>query len=84
MSCNCATNEQINELYRRYGEKQKKKRNFSLTFLLKKIALYICLIPIVPALFLFVFYKAFCDDNNIISIRKFFRFKNQNIETYVG
>ena len=84
MGCNCTTTEQINELYRRFGEKQEKRKKRSINDFLKKTALILCLILIIPFLVLFVFYKAFCDDDNRISIRKFFRFKNPNIETNVG
>ena len=84
MGCNCTTTEQINELYRRYGEKRAARKPKKIKAFLRKAALVICLIPVVPILVLYVFYKAFCDDDNKISVRNFFKLKNTNIETYVG
>ena len=75
MACNCATNEQIKELYRRYGNKEE-RRKLSTSQKIKYYAQYtgivLVMIPIVPVLFLYVLYKAICDDNHRISLKNFF------------
>lgn len=88
MACNCASQEQLNELYRRYGEKMDIKASESVKFRIKntliRIGVAICLIPIIPVIFLYVLYKAFGDDNHQISVKKFFKIKEKNIATNVG
>lgn len=88
MACNCATSEQINELYRRYGSKRDKKEKKNFKQRLKDIAMYtgvvIVLIPIVPCLFLYVLYKALCDDDHRISLTKFFRLDKKKGVKYAG
>lgn len=82
MACNCATQEQINELYKTYGEKvdAKLSGNWKLKAknTVRKIGVYICLIPIVPVIVLYVLYKGFGDSNKKISVRKFFKFAEIN------
>ena len=86
MACNCATDEQIKELYRRYGERRKPGKNATFKAKLKHAVytagVFICMIPItVLFLFPYVLYKALYTDDKKISIRKFFRLnKNQNID----
>jgi len=81
MACNCATSEQIKELYARYGDK-KNVKNLSFSQKLKYYAqyalVYIIMIPIVPLLALYVIYKGLFDDDHKISVRKFFNIK-QNV-----
>lgn len=84
MACNCATTEQINELYRQFGEKQEKLKKFSFKALMRKIAVILCIIPLLPFMILYVYYKAFCSDDNKISIVKFFNLKPKNSLTNVG
>jgi len=85
MACNCATSKQIDELYKKYGEKRKKQLTFKQKA--KNVAMYtgvvIAMIPIVPCLFLYVIYKRFCDDDHNISLTKFFRLDKKKME-YVG
>ena len=87
MACNCATKEQIDALYRKYGEKKVTAKNATLKAKLKnaavKVGVVICLIPILPALFLYVTYKAFFDDDKRINMTKFFRLDNNKM-VYVG
>jgi len=88
MACNCATTQQINELYRRYGEKRaenRRKRTFWqwVKYVIMYTGVVIAMIPIAPALFLYVLYKAFFADDKKISLRKFFRLGNKNV-AYVG
>ena len=82
-----ATKEQINELYKKFGEKKesaKRKSSLNLSAIVKNTGIFLCTVIVVPFLLLFVLYKAFCDDNKQISIRKFFNFKNQKLTTNVG
>ena len=84
MGCNCATTEQINELYRQFGEKQAKRKKRSFKAVLKNIAVVLCVIPLVPIIALYVYYKAVCDDDNRISVVKFFNLKDKKALTNVG
>ncbi|MBP5457758.1 MAG: hypothetical protein J6Y37_14795 [Paludibacteraceae bacterium] len=87
MACNCATQEQINELYKRYG-RDRKKSNLTFKEKAKNVVVYtgvvIAMIPIVPCLFLYVLYKAVCDDDKRISLTKFFRLDRKKVAGYVG
>lgn len=82
MGCNCATKEQIEEIYKKYGDKKtmyNKSTKDKIKYYIKQTATVICMIPISIGLFLFVIYKAFCDDDKRISVNKFFRLTEQNI-----
>ena len=87
MACNCATQEQINELYKRYG-RGRKKSNLTFKEKAKNVVVYagvvIAMIPVVPCLFLYVLYKAVCDDDKRISLTKFFRLDRKKVAGYVG
>lgn len=87
MACNCATKEQIDALYKKYGERQKVNKTDSFKVKAKKIAVAIgvgiCMIPIFPALLLYVIYKGFFDDDKRISMAKLFRL-NKDKMAYVG
>lgn len=76
MACNCATTEQINELYRRYGSKRDRK-NLTTKQKIKNAVLYtgvaISMIFITPVLFCYVIYKRFFTKDHKISMTKFFR-----------
>ncbi len=77
MACNCATKEQINELYRRYGRRKDGDRKLTPKEKVKNAVVYagivLALIPILPVLFLFVLYKALISKDHRISMTKFFR-----------
>ena len=81
MSCNCTTTEQINELYRKYGEKTKEKKEQSLKFRLKtgfmKFAVGFCLVFITPIIFFYVICKGF-SKNRQIDVSKFFKLTVEN------
>lgn len=86
MSCNCATNEEIQKLYKMYSsEKVKKddklitriKHYFNVVFV-NLIVLFIC-----PFLVIYVLYKKFFG-NNLISLSKFFRLKQNDISNGEG
>lgn len=82
MACNCASSEQIKELYRRYGDKKKTSKE-SFGRKVKRIMTYVgvglLMIPITPCLFLYVLYKGLCDDDHKISLTKFFRLDKKKI-----
>lgn len=84
MACNCATKEQIDALYKKYGDRNKIEKNDTFKVKAKKVLLhigiYLCMIPIVPFLALYVLYKGLFDDNKRISMRKFFRLKGGNVD----
>lgn len=77
MACNCATQEQLNELYRKYGRKVEPGAKATWDFRIKKfinnIFLVAVLIFIVPFLFCFVLGKGFFSKEKKISLKKFFR-----------
>lgn len=78
MACNCVAKEQIDELYRRYGSKTDTKKlsgKEKFVYYAVRVAVVIALIPIVPAIFLFVLYKGLFDDDHKISLMKFFNLK---------
>ena len=75
MACNCATNKQINELYRRYGNKEERSKftaSQKIAYYAQRAAIVLAMVPIVPFLFLYVLYKGICDDEHKISLKKFF------------
>lgn len=89
MACNCATSEQINELYRKYGSKRDRNTKVGFKQRVKDAVIYtgvaIVLIPIAPCLFLYVLYKALFDDDHKISLTKFFRLDRKKEEIgYAG
>lgn len=86
MACNCATTEQINALYKKYGEKKAESLSSGqkLRTLLQKIGVGVCLVFITPFIVCYVFYKAFGSDDRKISVKKFFRLKNKKLATHVG
>ena len=87
MACNCVTKEQIDALYKKYGERRSFKKTDTLKVKLKKVAvnagIVLCMIPIFPVLFLYVIYKGFFDDDKRINMAKFFRL-DKNKMAYVG
>lgn len=87
MACNCATKEQLDELYRKYGEKKaenESKSRLKFKTIIKKIGIIACLIVITPFLFAFVIYKAFGNGNHKISVRKFFNLHEKQLGSNVG
>lgn len=84
MGCNCATTEQINELYRRFGEKRDQRKNFSLKYIFQKTLLVICMVFITPIIIFYVLGMGIYSKDRRISVRKFFNLKNHNMLTNVG
>ena len=87
MACNCATKEQIDALYKKYGERR--KVNNGDTFKVKakevltSVGVELWMIPTFIVLFRFVSYKGFFDDDKQISMTKFFRLDKRKTG-YVG
>lgn len=86
MSCNCTTNEQLKELYKRFGEKAEENKGKGIKYKIKRLfektGIFICLLVITPILFLYVLFTALFSKEKKISLRKFFRLKG-NMQ-YVG
>lgn len=79
MACNCASSEQIKELYARYGDKRDiKKLSFAgkVKYYAQYTGVAIVMVMLFPVLFLYVLYKGAFDDDHKISFRKFFNIKN--------
>lgn len=79
MACNCATTAQIEALYKKYGDKDRRKQlntKEKISYYTKRIGVILAMIPIVPILVLYVLYKGFYDDNHRISFKKFFGLKS--------
>lgn len=79
MSCNCVTNEQLKELYKKFGEKKQTTEGESIKHSAKrffqKTGVFISMIIIAPFIFLYVFYKGIFSKNKKISLTKFFNLK---------
>jgi hypothetical protein len=91
MACNCATQEQIEQIINKYGPKAPKDKKAPLKQKVKSYAEYIgvviCMAFIVPVLVIYVGYKVFFAKDNRISLRKFFNLpKNadENIAETLG
>ena len=85
MSCNCASSKQIQEIYRRYGEKTKLKKSDGFKLNFKKVVYNVftvlILIVLFPFLLLYVLYKGLFSPDKKISLRRFFRLdKKKEIE----
>ena len=85
MACNCTTTEQLNLLYEKYSDKKKEPLTTGqkIKYYINKTIVSLMMLIIFPFLILFVLYVSTIGDKKI-SLRKFFRLKNQNIEDYVG
>lgn len=84
MSCNCVANEQLKELYKKFGEKrdttEAEEIKFSVKRFLEKIAVAISTILLFPIIFCYVLFKGIFSKNRKISLSKFFNLKvNQNV-----
>ena len=86
MACNCATSEQLNELYRRYGEKKSERRSLGIRmrYFAQKVGVGFCMVFIFPAIVFYVIHKMWCTDNNRINIKEFFKLKGKGASSYVG
>lgn len=88
MACNCASKEQIEELYRKYGEKKETTKSQTLKFKIKKIlraiGIHFCCIILTPIIFLYVIYVAVATKERKISVMKFFRIDKKEFGSNVG
>lgn len=86
MACNCLTNQQINELYKRFGYGVKTTKGQTLGFRIKNFfvntGVAICIVFITPFLFLYIVGNLIFSDGKI-SLRKFFRLKERDFNEYV-
>ena len=87
MACNCATTEQLNALFKKYGEK---KNTENLPFgqkvraIFQKVGVYICLLFLLPAIVIYVFYKGAISKDRRINMKKFFNLSGKQAITNVG
>lgn len=76
MACNCATQEQIEQIINKYGPKAPKDKKAPLKQKIKAyaeyIAVVICVAFIVPVIVIYVGYKVLFAKNKKISLKKFF------------
>ena len=81
MACNCAATEQIEELYRKYGEKGDAGRNQTISFKIKKlltsVGVSLLMIPISIYLFFYVLSKGIKGED--ISVSEFFNLRKKNV-----
>ena len=82
MACNCATQEQLNELYKKYGRKVEPDARTTWGFRIKKFVndffLNITMVIIVTYIFCYVMGKGLFTKEKKISLKKFFRLDNNN------
>ena len=78
MACNCTTKEQLDELYRLYGEKQQRYRAKAggtigerIKYWVQTLAIWILLLIAVPFIILYFIIKLFWEDNPKIDINNF-------------
>ena len=86
MACNCVTSQQLDQLYRAFGQKRKTDENLTLMQKVKstfmRIGLYLMMLVIIPILIIYVVYVSYFGDGKI-SLTKFFNLKGRSIEEYV-
>lgn len=86
MACNCASKEQIEELFKIYGQKKNTPKGDITWFRIKKILMElgvkVCLVLLAPFMFMYIVYKFF-SKNNKISIKSLFRLKNYDINDII-
>lgn len=82
MGCNCATQEQISRLYKIYGDKSVENisNKQKVGFFFKKIIVFLVVFIFSPFLIGFVLYKGIFTKDKKISVRKFLRFKSDDID----
>lgn len=86
MACNCITQEQLESLYKAFGdkvEKTNKKKTFKKQ--LQLLCVKICILLLTPILFIFILYKIFFK-NGKINISDFFGLDKErsiNLSDYV-
>ena len=83
MGCNCVSQEQIKKLHELYGEKvevaKSQEIGFSLKKIVTKILVGLCVLFIVPFLFLKTLYKILVRKQSVLSVSDFI-FKPKNLD----
>jgi hypothetical protein len=85
MACNCITEKQLDELFKKYGEKVDLKKMSTpekVKYFITKTGAILMMIVITPMLFCYVLYKSFSKDKKI-SLKKFFNLKERSFDEYV-
>ena len=87
MACNCATNEQIEALYREFGHKVDVPKGATFKFRLKnaltKVGVGISIAFLLPYLFFYVIKEGVFGDGKI-SLAEFFGFRKKIVKKDVG
>lgn len=85
MACNCATQEQLDELYRKFGTPVKprgtQKVSFWVKYYVNNILTALSMLFITPFLFIYVGAVSLFGGGKI-SLTKFFGIKRENLEEY--
>lgn len=83
MACNCASSEEINKLYEKYGAERKRNKNNTFSHTVRKIGVWGAMVIIMPFLFLYIIGRVIFEKEPKISFRKFFNLdgKQQSIQT---
>ena len=78
MACNCATDEMLQELYKRYGEKQKASKpkafKHKVKYYLTNFGVAVCMIPMSVYVLFYILYKTFVKKEKI-SLAEFFKLR---------
>lgn len=86
MACNCVTNQQLEELYKRFGHKIQPSGQETWSFRIRNffvtLGVYASMLFIAPLLFIYAAYVNLFGDRKI-SLRKFFHLKDISFEQYV-
>ena len=81
MACNCATDEQIKELYRRYGDRNRIEKGTPFKVRFKKalytVGVFLSMLLIVPLLVLYVLGTAIFTEDKKINVARLFRLNKQ-------
>ena len=91
MACNCNTKEQLDALYRMYGEKQEKNKeemksswNKRIKYGIWQLAIIILLIPCIPIIFIYFLLRLFWEDSPKVNINNFDLLKILRLNKNVG
>lgn len=86
MGCNCATNEQLERLYKEFGHKVDVPKDAELKFKLKniltKVGVGISVVALIPYLFYYVIKEGVYGDGHI-SLADFFGFRKKIVKENV-
>lgn len=87
MACNCATNEQLEKLYKEFGHEVDVPKDAELKFRLKnaitKVGVSIAIVFLLPYLFFYVIKEGIFGDGKV-SLAEFFGFRKKIVKEDVG